>query len=61
MYTTYEAIKVDQDFFPLQFKGPTGTPPILDYMAPDMEENKEKVSMIKLKIMNPGLLESGKK
>lgn len=43
LYLYHEAIKVGQDFFPLQFKGPAETPPIPDYMAPDMEENKVKV------------------
>lgn len=39
----YEAaVKVDGDFFPLQFKGPTETPPIPDYLAPDMEDIKVK-------------------
>lgn len=42
LYLYHEAIKVDQDFFPIQFKGPTETPPIPGYMAPDMEENKAK-------------------
>ena len=40
LYLYNEAIKVDPDFFPIQFKGPTETPPITDYVAPDMEENK---------------------
>ena len=43
LYLYHEAIKVDHDFFPVQFKGPTETPPIPDYMAPDMEENKGAV------------------
>ncbi|XP_022786270.1 39S ribosomal protein L40, mitochondrial-like [Stylophora pistillata] len=39
----YEAaIKVDGDFFPIEFKGPTETPPIPDYLAPDMEDVKAK-------------------
>ena len=43
LYLYHEAIKVDQDFFPVQFKGPTETPPIHDYIAPDMEDVKGKV------------------
>ena len=39
----YEAaIKVDANFFPIEFKGPTETPPIPDYLAPDMEDVKAK-------------------
>ena len=33
-----EAIKTDRNLFPLHFKGPTETPPIPGYEAPDMEE-----------------------
>jgi len=43
VFLYHEAIKVDRDFFPLEFKGPTETPPKADYLAPDMEENKVKV------------------
>lgn len=43
VFLYHEAIKVDRDFFPLEFNGPTETPPKADYLAPDMEENKVKV------------------
>ena len=33
-----EAIKVDKNLFPFQFTGPTETPPIPEYTAPDMED-----------------------
>ena len=36
----HAAIRVDRSLFPIQFKGPTETPPIPDYVAPDMEDNK---------------------
>ena len=42
LFLYHEAIKVDHDFFPVEFKGPTETPPKADYMAPDMEETKVK-------------------
>lgn len=39
-----EAIQVDGDLFPVQFKGPTETPPIADYMAPDMDDKVKTAS-----------------
>ena len=39
-----EAIQVDGDLFPVQFKGPTETPPIADYMAPDMDDKAKTAS-----------------
>ena len=56
-----QAFKIDQDFLPLQFKGPTETLPIPDYMALDMEENKVKIKGRGSKIMNPILFERGKR
>ena len=38
LYLYEEAIKVEEHLFPVQFKGPTETPPIPDYMAPDMDD-----------------------
>ncbi|XP_020625730.1 39S ribosomal protein L40, mitochondrial-like [Orbicella faveolata] len=39
-----QAIQVGGDLFPLQFKGPTETPPIADYMAPDMDDKVKGAS-----------------
>lgn len=39
-----QAIQVDGDLFPLQFKGPNETPPIADYMAPDMDDKVKGAS-----------------
>ena len=49
LFLYHEAIKVNHDFFPIQFKGPTETPPIPGYMAPDMEENKGDKIKVKAK------------
>lgn len=49
LFLYHEAIKVNHDFFPIQFKGPTETPPIPGYMAPDMEENKGEKIKVKAK------------
>lgn len=38
LYLYHEAIKVDKNLFPYQFTGPTETPSIPEYSAPDMED-----------------------
>ena len=38
LYLYQEAIKVDKSLFPFEFMGPTETPSIPDYSAPDMED-----------------------
>ena len=39
-----EAIQAEGDLFPVQFKGPTETPPIPDYLAPDMDDKVKSAS-----------------
>ena len=38
-----EAIKTDESLFPLNLQGPTETPPVVDYIAPDMVEEKQSL------------------
>lgn len=42
MYLYLEAIKIDQTLFPVQFTGPTETPPIAGYSAPDLDPDEKR-------------------
>lgn len=44
MYLYLEAIKIDQTLFPVQFNGPTETPPIAGYSAPDLDPDEKRKS-----------------
>ena len=35
-----EAVKTDESLFPLHLQGPTETPPIVDYIAPDLIDER---------------------
>ena len=35
-----EAVKTDDSLFPLHLQGPTETPPVVDYIAPDLIDEK---------------------
>jgi len=42
MFLYLEAIKIDQTLFPVEFTGPTETPPIVGYSAPDLDPDEKK-------------------
>lgn len=42
MFLYLEAIKIDKTLFPLEFTGPTETPPIAGYSAPDLDPDEKK-------------------
>jgi large subunit ribosomal protein L40 len=42
MYLYLEAIKIDKTLFPVEFTGPTETPPIAGYSAPDLDPDEKR-------------------